>query len=90
MILWYSIHRYSIPFFFNPSRKIDEVKLIVLLGDTTVGCRRTNLGDLQPVCKICITGLLLQQNYEHRNKRKLCLSLGAFGHLHVKDERILK
>lgn len=67
------------PLFLNHNRKIAEVRLIVLLGDPSMGFRRTNLRGLWPVCRICITGLLLQQNYEHRNKRKLCFSFGSFG-----------
>lgn len=67
------------PFLLNPSMKIDEVKLIVLLGDTSIGFRRTNLRGPWPVCRIFITGLLLQQNYKHRNKKKLCFSFGSFG-----------
>lgn len=66
------------PFFLNPSMKIDEAKLIVLVGDTSIRFRRTNLRGVWPVCRICITGLLLEYNYEHRNK-KLCFSFGSFG-----------
>lgn len=51
---------------FNPSRKSDEVKLIVRLGDTSIGLRRTNYRGLWPVCRICITGLLLQQSCEQQ------------------------
>lgn len=52
-------------FFLCLNRKF-EVKLIVIIDETNIGCRKTDLRGFWHVYGICITGLLLQQGYEQQ------------------------